>query len=103
MMFLRDLKRAVARRKPKVMALVLGEVCNAANVRFRPRPSGLTGLSVLGVMLFRQAHACLQNHALITNKPVIQKYHRIDQRFPGSTTFHDLKIGYLDEKIHSCR
>ena len=50
MVLLRDLKRAVARREMQLMALVLNKFCNAANVRFRPRPVGLTGLSVLGVM-----------------------------------------------------
>jgi len=92
MMFLRDLNRTFARRKPKVMALVLGEICNAANVRFRARPSGLTGLSVLGVITFRQAHACLQNHVLITNKPVSQKYYRINQGFPSIVTLNECTV-----------
>jgi len=91
MMFLRDLKRKVATpsgykgaySKPKVMALVLGEDCTGvcscktgihaihgnkrSKCALQDQPlcpvgaSGLSGLSVLGVMVFRQAHACLQS------------------------------------------
>ena len=43
-LFLRDLKGIVARCKVKLMALVLNKLCNAANVPFRSRPKGLTGL-----------------------------------------------------------
>ena len=48
---LRDLKRAY----PKTNAGCLGEVCNAVDVRFRPRPKGLSGESKLGVIIFLRA------------------------------------------------
>ena len=53
-MFLRELKCAVVRRKVKLMALVLNELCNAANGHFRTRPSGLADFSVLFVAAFRK-------------------------------------------------
>ena len=80
--FLRDLKSAVARRKVKLMALVLNKLCNAANVPFRSRPKGLTGLLVLSVIIFHQVPTCFQNDASITSKPVSQKHHRLNQRYP---------------------
>ena len=52
---LRDLKRAYARCGPKAKAGCLGEVYNAADVCFRPRPTGLTGEPTLGVIIFRRA------------------------------------------------
>ena len=52
---LRDLKRAYARRGPKAKAGCLGEVCNAVDVRFRARPTGLSGEPKLGVIIFRRA------------------------------------------------
>ena len=81
--FLRDLKGIVARRKVKLMALVLNKLCNAANVPFRSRPKGLTGLPVLSVIIFHQVPTCFQNNALITSKPVSQKHYRLDQRYPS--------------------
>jgi hypothetical protein len=54
MILLRDLKRADARRGAQLMAIALNKLRNAADVRFRSRPPGLAGLSVLGVMPFRQ-------------------------------------------------
>ena len=85
--FLRDLKSAVARRKVKLMALVLNKLCNAANMPFRSRPKGLTGLLVLSVIIFHQVPACFPANiklwdASITSKPVSQKHHRLNQRYP---------------------
>ena len=65
------------------MAIVLGKKCNAADVRFRPRPSGLYGCTALCVATFRQAPACLQSCALIASQPESQSCHRLDQRFPS--------------------
>ena len=46
----RVLKRSVARQASQVMAfLVLAKKCNAANERFRARPTGLSGSLALGV------------------------------------------------------
>jgi hypothetical protein len=56
--FLRNLKSAFARRKVKLMALVLNKLCNAVNVPFRSRPKGLTGLLVLSVIIFHQVPTC---------------------------------------------
>ena len=81
--FLRELKGIVARRKVKLMALVLNKLCNAANVPFRSRPKGLTGLLVLSVIIFHQVPTCFQNNALITSKSVSQKHYRLNQRYPG--------------------
>ena len=58
-LFLRDLKGIVARRKLKLMALVLNKLCNAENVPFRSRPKGLTGLLVLSVIIFHQVPTCI--------------------------------------------
>jgi len=100
---------------------------SVANVRFRPRPKGLTGLSVLDVMTFRQVpnllsklvassatapallyllypysranapclHPCRQSHVLITNKPVSQRHHIIEQRLPSIIGRNNLKTGLL--------
>ena len=54
-MSLRDLKRAYARRRPKAKAGCLGEGCAAADVGFRPRPTGLSGEPMLGVIIFWRA------------------------------------------------
>ena len=86
--FLRDLKGIVARHKVKLMALVLNKLCNAANVPFRSRPKGLTGLLVLSVIIFHQVPTCFPENiklwnALITSKPVSQKHYRLDQRYPS--------------------
>jgi len=81
---LRDLKRAGARRSAQAMAVALGKHCNAAPVRFRSRPSGLTGWSTLCVTASRQADACLRNCALIVNQPVSQRRRRLVQRLPSS-------------------
>jgi len=81
-MFLRDLKGAIARRKVKLMALVLNKLCNTASVPFRSRPKGLTGLPVLFVRLFHQVPTCFQKPALITNKPASQKHHSSTQWLP---------------------
>jgi len=66
-----------------LMPLTYIHVGHTASVRFRSRPKGLTGLSVLCVIIFHQVSTCFQNDALITNKPVSQKYHRLDQRLPS--------------------
>jgi len=92
MILLRDLKGAVARRKVKLMAIVLNKLCNAANVPFRPRPKGLTDLSVLRVIIFHQVPTYFPKNikyvnALITNKPVSQKHHRLDQRCPSQAGY----------------
>ena len=86
--FLRDLKGIVARRKVKLMALVLNKLSNAANVHFRSRPKGLTGLPVLSVIIFHQVPTCFQNNALITSKPVSQKHYRLDQRYPNAVKMY---------------
>ena len=49
---LRDLKRTSVRRRPKVKAGCLGEACNAGDVCFRSRPTGLSGDPRLGVIIF---------------------------------------------------
>jgi len=40
---LRDLKRAATKRASQRMAKILDQKHNAVDVRFRPRPAGLTG------------------------------------------------------------
>ena len=93
--FLRDLKGIVARRKVKLMAIVLNKLCNAANVPFRSRPKGLTGLFVLSVIIFHQVPTCFQNNALITSKPVSQKHHRLNQRYPRAQDSRGNAVSYL--------
>ena len=77
---LRDLKRTGARRASPVMALALGKKCNAATVRFRARPSGLSGGSAPCVANFRQADAWLLIVALIAKPPEGQRPYDINQR-----------------------
>jgi len=81
-MFLRELKGTVARRKVKLMALVLNKLCNTASVPFRSRPKGLSGLPMLFVRLFYQVPTCFQKPALIMNKPISQKHHSSTQWLP---------------------
>jgi len=81
MMSLRDLKRIYARRVSKRMAVVLCKRRNTADMRFRPRPEGLTAWSALFVAAFRRAPACLESCASIANQAVSQRHRRIDQRF----------------------
>ena len=50
---LRDLKRADARRAAQGMAVALFKRRNAADVRFSPRPKGLSGWPALRVALSR--------------------------------------------------
>jgi len=64
------------------MAKMLDEKHNAVDVRFRPRPTGLTGWFTLCVDTFHQAQACFQSIALIVDQPVSQRYTIINQRLP---------------------
>ena len=83
MMLLRKqiyIKAGFARRKVHLMALVLNKVYNAANVRFRTRPQGHAGLSVLGVMTFRQvfnmpSKSCLAYMAAIAPAILLHSHH----------------------------
>jgi hypothetical protein len=80
---LRDLKRAAARRGSKSMAIVLNKISNDADACFRSRPSGLSGITPLFVVPFRQSDACLQRGAAIGLLPESQRYHRLTNRFPS--------------------
>jgi hypothetical protein len=77
----RDLKRAVARRRLQLMALVLNKNGNAANVRLRPRLSGPASFFLLCVVLFRFNPLDLQKHALIRKKLVGLSDLEVNQRF----------------------
>jgi hypothetical protein len=98
-MLLRELKGTIARRKVKLMALVLNKPCNTASVPFRSRPKGLIGLPMLFVRLFHQVPTCFQKPASIMNKPISQKHHRSAQWLPEglSEPFSLLKMCWVND------
>jgi hypothetical protein len=63
------------------MAVVLRKRRNTADMRFRSRPLGLSAWTALFVAAFRQAPACLQSYASITDQAESQRKYIIDQRF----------------------
>ena len=77
----RDLKRAVARQRLPLMARVLNKNVNAANVRLRPRPSGLSRFSLAFVVLFRLNPLGLQKHASDRKKREGLRHLEVNQRF----------------------
>jgi len=82
-MFLRDLKDAAARRKVKLMALVLNKsfatqkMCPSGHAR-----RGLQACSCSALSFFTRFLHAFKYDALITSKPVSQKHHRLNQRYP---------------------
>lgn len=102
MMLLRDLKSAIARHKVKRMAqsfasFVTPQVCSSEHAR-----RGLQACSYSALIFFTRYLTCLQNVALITNKPVSQKYHRLIQRYPDyKESLHSIYNLHLNNARYS--
>ena len=79
---LRGLKRADARRVAQGMAVVLFKRRNAADVRFRPRPTGLSGWPARTKHFLDIAPLCLRKCALIAGQPESQRAQGVIQRCP---------------------